>query len=179
MSMRRGRVDQPQEKQSAAMFRLPSVGWPIHGFAFMAIFSARDHHNFLTLVNFNRGLVADSIKPILKSIFKSILWGGIMRASAVFRRTRKQKLLSRICFAALSFGCSFATPALGSAGKRREFIARHLSLSIVSGAVLMALSAGAASAQTAFWTGATSSDWTDASNWSTGIAPVAGQPVTI
>lgn len=43
----------------------------------------------------------------------------------------------------------------------------------------MALSAGAASAQTAFWTGATSSDWTDASNWSAGIAPVAGQPVTI
>ncbi|WP_246642806.1 hypothetical protein [Rhizobium laguerreae] len=47
------------------------------------------------------------------------------------------------------------------------------------GAALVALSAGAASAQSAVWTGATSSDWADASNWSGGIAPVAGQPVNI
>lgn len=47
------------------------------------------------------------------------------------------------------------------------------------GAALMVLSAGAASAQTAVWTGATSNDWTDGSNWSTGTAPVAGQTVNI
>jgi len=47
------------------------------------------------------------------------------------------------------------------------------------GAALVALSAGAASAQTAVWTGATSNDWTNGSNWSTGTAPVAGQTVNI
>ncbi|MGO7042663.1 autotransporter outer membrane beta-barrel domain-containing protein [Rhizobium acaciae] len=52
-------------------------------------------------------------------------------------------------------------------------------LMVASGAALMALSTGAASAQTAAWTGATSSDWMDGSNWSTGIAPVAGQTINI
>lgn len=47
------------------------------------------------------------------------------------------------------------------------------------GAALVALSAGAASAQVALWTGASSSDWTNGSNWSTGTAPVAGQTVNI
>lgn len=47
------------------------------------------------------------------------------------------------------------------------------------GAALLWLSAGAASAQTAVWTGATSNDWTNGSNWSTGTAPVAGQTVNI
>ena len=36
-----------------------------------------------------------------------------------------------------------------------------------------------ASAQTAIWTGATSTDWTDGGNWSTGTAPIAGQTVNI
>lgn len=36
-----------------------------------------------------------------------------------------------------------------------------------------------ASAQVAAWTGATSTDWTDASNWSGGIAPIPGQTVNI
>lgn len=36
-----------------------------------------------------------------------------------------------------------------------------------------------ASAQVAVWTGATSADWTDGSNWSTGIAPIPGQNPTI
>ncbi|WP_280767976.1 autotransporter outer membrane beta-barrel domain-containing protein, partial [Rhizobium leguminosarum] len=49
----------------------------------------------------------------------------------------------------------------------------------VLGAALLALSSGAASAQTAVWTGATSNDWTDGSNWSTGTAPVAGQGINI
>ncbi|UED33750.1 hypothetical protein [Rhizobium ruizarguesonis] len=47
------------------------------------------------------------------------------------------------------------------------------------GAALVALSAGASSAQVALWTGASSSDWTNGSNWSTGTAPVAGQTVNI
>ncbi|WP_348630544.1 hypothetical protein [Rhizobium leguminosarum] len=47
------------------------------------------------------------------------------------------------------------------------------------GAALLALSAGAASAQTAVWTGATSNDWTTGSNWSTATPPVAGQTVNI
>ncbi|NNU48418.1 hypothetical protein G9X68_15020 [Rhizobium sp. WYCCWR 11279] len=37
----------------------------------MAIFSARDCHDFLTLVNFNRGLVADSIKSILNQSLRA------------------------------------------------------------------------------------------------------------
>lgn len=41
----------------------------------------------------------------------------------------------------------------------------------------MALSAGAASAQN--WTGTTSSDWTDGSNWTGGVAPGAGATVNI
>ncbi|MGO6848703.1 autotransporter outer membrane beta-barrel domain-containing protein, partial [Rhizobium ruizarguesonis] len=47
------------------------------------------------------------------------------------------------------------------------------------GAALVALSAGAASAQVALWTGASSTDWTSGTNWSTGTAPVAGQTVNI
>nr|WP_246732618.1 autotransporter outer membrane beta-barrel domain-containing protein [Rhizobium leguminosarum] len=47
----------------------------------------------------------------------------------------------------------------------------------VSAAALMAMSAGAA--QAADWRGSTSSDWTDASNWSGGVVPGVGTAVNI
>ncbi|WP_261337343.1 autotransporter outer membrane beta-barrel domain-containing protein [Rhizobium leguminosarum] len=47
----------------------------------------------------------------------------------------------------------------------------------VSGMALMVMSANAA--QAADWTGTTSSDWTDASNWSGGVVPGAVTPVNI
>lgn len=46
-------------------------------------------------------------------------------------------------------------------------------------ALLLGCLATPASAQVASWTGATSTDWTDASNWSGGIAPIPGQTVNI
>lgn len=52
-------------------------------------------------------------------------------------------------------------------------------LAVVSAVALIVMSAGAVSAQTAVWTGATSNDWMDGSNWSTGTVPVAGQGVNI
>ncbi|HTJ01394.1 MAG TPA: autotransporter outer membrane beta-barrel domain-containing protein, partial [Methylovirgula sp.] len=45
-------------------------------------------------------------------------------------------------------------------------------------AMLVALSAGSASAQ-AVWRGTTSNDWTDGTNWSSGTAPTAGSTVAI
>ena len=50
-------------------------------------------------------------------------------------------------------------------------------LASASAAALMALSTASASAQS--WTGATSTDWTDGSNWSGGAVPVAGNVVNI
>ncbi|WP_445013445.1 autotransporter family protein [Rhizobium leguminosarum] len=62
--------------------------------------------------------------------------------------------------------------------RRLSFNLRGL-LAVALVAALVALFAGAASAQTAVWTGATSNDWMDGSNWSTGTAPVAGQTINI
>ncbi|WP_420878666.1 autotransporter outer membrane beta-barrel domain-containing protein [Tardiphaga robiniae] len=59
---------------------------------------------------------------------------------------------------------------LPAARKQTELL--RLLLTSASAAALMALSAGAASAQTVGWTGTTSNDWTVGSNWSGGTVPI-------
>lgn len=67
--------------------------------------------------------------------------------------------------------------AARGAGKRR-LNRGHWYLSTVSGAMLVSLSAGSASAVDN-WVGGTSSDWTNGSNWSAGVVPVPAETVNI
>jgi hypothetical protein len=51
-------------------------------------------------------------------------------------------------------------------------------LSSGAGAAAVAFMAGSAMAQTATWQGTVDTDWTNAANWSTGLAPTAANPFT-
>ena len=76
-------------------------------------------------------------------------------------------------------GMSIGATGRGDANCVRNMgTARLLSGVGVATALLIALSAGPASAQ-ANWTGLTGSDWMDGGNWTTAAPPIPGQTVNI